>query len=164
MNVHVLERTQWLATDPATAWDFFSQPANLNAITPPDLGFHIVRGAGDPLHAGQIIEYRIRVAPLCHLSWLTVIPVVDPGRAFVDEQRAGPYRLWHHRHAFSPENGGVRMTDRIHYALPLGCLGSPVHRWFVRPKLEHIFAFRSRELCRRFPGSHEAEDPAAQRT
>jgi ligand-binding SRPBCC domain-containing protein len=150
MTLHHLAQEQILPISLQTAWEFFSSPRNLDAITPPDLGFRIVRLHSDTMHEGQIIEYRVKVAPAVWIPWVTEIKAVEEGRAFIDEQRAGPYRFWHHRHLFEAVEGGVKMTDLIHYALPFGPLGSIAHALFVRRKLEWIFGFRREELARRF--------------
>lgn len=150
MRIHLLEREQFLPVPVDVAWEFFSAPANLDAITPPELGFRITSRPEPAMYDGQIITYRVRIAPWTWIDWVTEIKSVETRRAFVDEQRFGPYRLWHHRHEFREEPGGVRMIDRVHYALPLPPFGELVHRWFVRPKLERIFDFRERELAGRF--------------
>jgi len=149
--IHSLFQEQILPIPPAEAWEFFSSPRNLDAITPPDLGFRIVHCPSEKMHEGQIIEYRVKVAPGVWIPWVTEIKSVDEGRSFVDEQRFGPYKFWHHRHAFEPAEGGVKITDQVHYALPFGPLGSIVHALFVRRKMEWIFRFRRQELERRFP-------------
>ena len=152
MKLHTLEQEQFLPIPPEDAWAFFSTPRNLDAITPPDMGFRIESGGDEPLHDGQIITYRIRLAPLVEVSWITVIQSVEPGHAFVDEQRFGPFKFWHHRHVFEPVEGGTRIHDRVHYALPFGPLGSLVHILVVRRQLERIFQYRRDILARRFGG------------
>lgn len=149
--IHILEQVQVLPLSMEAAWTFFSSPANLDEITPPELAFQTESGHTDPMHEGQIVIHRVKVAPGVHVRWVTEIKAVDEGRAFVDEQRFGPYKFWHHRHTFEPVDGGVRMCDRVHYELPFGPLGELVHALFVRQKLERIFAFRREELARRFP-------------
>lgn len=152
MKVHVLEQEQELPVGLDQAWDFFSSPRNLDAITPPELGFRIVHCPGERIYEGQIITYRVKLAPAVWVPWVTEIKAVREGRSFIDEQRAGPYRFWHHRHSFEEVNGGIRMHDLVHYALPLGPLGSLAHRLVVRAKLERIFAFRRQMLAGQFRG------------
>ncbi len=149
--VHELHRTQWVEADPGIVWDFFSDPRNLNALTPPSMHFEI---QGDParMYAGQLISYRIRLAPGVRVSWLTEICHVNPGRYFVDEQRRGPYALWYHQHHFEPRDGGVELTDRVTYALPFGPLGSLVHVVWVRRQLRQIFDYRADAVRSRFGG------------
>jgi ligand-binding SRPBCC domain-containing protein len=150
MKIHRLEQQQILPIPIGEAWDFFSSPANLDAITPPDLGFQITSKPEPRMYQGQIITYRVRIAPLLWLPWVTEIKCVEQGRSFIDEQRFGPYAFWHHRHLFEPADGGVLMTDTVHYGLPFGPLGGIAHAVFVRRKLAWIFGFRKRILEKRF--------------
>ncbi len=151
MTLHHLAQEQTLPISLAEAWDFFSSPRNLDAITPPDLGFRIVHCPSEKMHEGQIIEYRVKVAPAVWVPWVTEIKAVEEGRAFIDEQRFGPSQFWHHRHTFEEVAGGVKLGDLIHYALPFGPFGAIAHRLFVRRQMEGIFKFRQAELERRFP-------------
>src|SRR6476620_5060191 len=106
------------------AWSFFSNPANLQAITPSDLGFRIIsKYHGDKMYPGQIIEYKVSPLLGIPMYWMTEITHVEPGKYFVDEQRFGPYALWHHQHHFKEIDGGVEMTDIVNYRIPLGFLG-----------------------------------------
>jgi ligand-binding SRPBCC domain-containing protein len=150
MKLHTLEQEQTLPITLDEAWDFFSSPANLDAITPDDLGFHITSPLAGKMFDGQIITYQVRIAPFVHVSWVTEIKCVEEGRAFVDEQRFGPYKFWHHRHEFEAVPGGVLMRDKVHYALPFGPFGAIAHALFVRRKLEWIFGFRRKLLAERF--------------
>lgn len=150
--IHTLEQSQFLPITPAEAWDFFSSPANLDEITPDDLGFKIVYQPGERMYEGQIIEYRVMVFPGIWLPWVTEIKTVREGESFVDEQRFGPYKFWHHRHTFEETEGGVLMKDIVHYALPFWPFGEIGHGIFVRPKLERIFGFRKEILEKRFGG------------
>ncbi len=150
MKLHTLEQKQTLPISLDEAWEFFSSPANLDAITPDDLGFHITSPLAGKMFDGQIITYRVRIAPLIHVTWVTEIKCVEECRAFVDEQRFGPYKFWHHRHEFEAVPGGVLMRDKVHYALPFGPFGAIAHALFVRRKLEWIFAFRRKLLVSRF--------------
>ncbi len=152
MTLHTLRQEQILPITPGQAWAFFSSPGNLNEITPPDLGFEITSPPEPRMREGQIITYRIRIAPFVRVTWVTEIKCVEEGRSFVDEQRFGPYKFWHHRHEFEAVDGGVRMRDVVRYALPFGPLGSIAHALFVRRRLEWIFAYRKRVLAARFGG------------
>lgn len=151
MTLHNLEQEQLLPIGIEEAWEFFSSPANLNEITPADLGFEITSPPEPRMYDGQIITYRVRIAPLIHVPWVTEIKCVDEGRSFIDEQRFGPYKFWHHRHTFEATPGGTLMRDKIHYALPFGPLGTIAHALFVRRKLEWIFRYRKQILAERFP-------------
>lgn len=149
--MHSLIKTSWIPTSLERAWEFFSSPDNLSCITPQDLDFHILdRSQSMKMFAGQIIEYTVKPFPLYTVHWITEITHVEPMKFFVDEQRFGPYRFWHHKHFFSPENGGVRMQDIIHYKLPFGVLGAAIEPFLVRPKLEEIFSFREEQIKKIF--------------
>lgn len=150
MRIHRLEQRQRLPISLETAWEYFSSPANLNEITPPELGFRITSPSEPAMYEGQIITYRVKVAPLIWIGWVTEIKSVVARRTFIDEQRFGPYKFWHHRHVFEETDGGVIMTDVVHYALPFGWIGALAHVLFVRSKLKRIFDFRRRMLEERF--------------
>jgi ligand-binding SRPBCC domain-containing protein len=145
-----LHRVQDLPIDLDTAWAFFSDPANLSQITPAWLALRIASGAVPEMHPGLIIEYRVHHFSGFQTGWITEITHVDRPHLFVDEQRFGPYRFWHHLHQFHPIDAGVRMTDRVHYALGLGPVGRLVERLYVRSRLEAIFDFRRDALSRIF--------------
>ena len=129
----------------SAVWAFFASPKNLNALTPPSLRFQLL-GEAPPMYAGQMISYRIRVAPLVRLRWLTEIVHLEPGRYFVDEQRIGPYRVWHHEHHFKEVKGGVLMTDFLYYAMPLGALGRLANAAMVKNKVKKIFEYREKAI------------------
>lgn len=150
MRLHRFEQTQILPVSPQEAWDFFSVPENLDSITPDDLGFHTTSPPEGPIYEGRILTHRIRIAPLIHVDWVTEIKAVDPGRSFVDEQRAGPYRMWHHRHLLEACPEGTRVNDLVHYALPFGPCGAIAHTLFVRSKIASIFATRRHMLEKHF--------------
>ncbi|NIP94275.1 MAG: SRPBCC family protein [Akkermansiaceae bacterium] len=150
MRVHQFEQEQVLPIGLDEAWEFFSTPRNLDAITPDELAFRIERCDEGPMFEGQIITYRIRLAPLVWTRWVTEIKAVEPRRAFVDEQRAGPYRFWHHRHSFEEVAGGVRMCDVVNYAIGFGPVGELAHVLFVRKELRRIFGYRREILEKRF--------------
>ena len=99
---------------------------------------------------GQLITYKVKVVPLVTMTWVTEIKCVDDGKSFIDVQLFGPYRLWHHRHTFEEIEGGVLMTDLVHYVMPMGFIGE-IARWlFVGKKLERVFAFRRKVLQEKF--------------
>ena len=150
MKIHTLEKQQTLPVSLSEAWAFFSKPANLEKITPADIGFEITSPLAEKMFDGQIITYRVKIAPLLRITWVTEIKCVVEGRSFVDEQRFGPYKFWHHRHEFEPAPGGVLMRDKVHYALPCGPFGALAHAIFVRRKLAWIFACRQRILIEHF--------------
>jgi ligand-binding SRPBCC domain-containing protein len=142
LSVHVLRREQRLPRAPDTVFEFFADAHNLEAITPPWLGFRVVTPRPIDMRPGALIEYRLRLHGV-PLRWHTRIAVWDPPNRFVDVQVRGPYRLWHHTHDFEPAgDGGTVMRDTVRYALPLGSLGALAHRLLVRDNLAAIFDFR----------------------
>ena len=143
---HVLRREQRLPGTPEEVFPFFADAGNLEAITPPWLGFHVVTPRPIEMRAGALIDYRLRLHGL-PIAWLTRIEEWVPSERFVDLQLTGPYRLWHHTHEFRANpGGGTLMTDTVRYALPLGPLGSLAHRVLVRRDLERIFDYRARAV------------------
>ncbi|MCO6176099.1 SRPBCC family protein [Flavobacterium sp. NRK F10] len=146
MQIYRLHRTQKLPIALNDAWDFFSDPKNLKRITPDYMGFEIISGAEKKIYPGQIIQYLVSPVLKIKTKWVTEITHVVPQEFFVDEQRFGPYALWHHKHFFKSINGGVEMEDIVDYKLPYGFIGQLVHPVLVKPKLEEIFKYRERKL------------------
>jgi len=144
MKLHRLDAVQKLPVSLAEAWAFAADPRNLARITPPSMRFDLTSEPPERMYAGMLITYRVRPLLGVPVSWVTEITHVDEGRLFVDEQRFGPYRFWHHQHLFREIEGGVEMRDIVHYALPPG--GGAVRRFLVAPRLAEIFAFRRRAL------------------
>jgi len=143
MATFSLKTVQLIPVDIDTAWEFFSNPANLQAITPKNLGFKILsKHHGDTMYPGQIIEYKVSPVLGIPMYWMTEITHVKDKEFFVDEQRFGPYQLWHHQHHFKVVEGGVEMTDIVHYRNPLGFLGNIANTLFVKAQLKQIFEFR----------------------
>ncbi len=137
-----INEEQFLPVNPDKCWEFFSNPANLEKISPPDMQFKINSGGDEKMFAGQIITYRIKISPLLTLRWVTEITHVDNRNYFIDEQRFGPYKFWHHLHRFTEVNDGVKMEDIVHYELPFGPIGELVHALFIKRKLRKIFEYR----------------------
>ena len=149
LRLHVLRREQRLPGTPDEVFPFFADALNLEAITPPWLGFRVVTPEPVEMRPGALIEYRLKLRGL-PLSWLTRIDEWVPGERFVDLQLAGPYALWHHTHEFAPDgDGGTVMRDTVRYALPFGPVGALAHRVLVRRDLAAIFDFRHAEVARR---------------
>ncbi|MEM1319930.1 MAG: SRPBCC family protein [Bacteroidota bacterium] len=142
MKIHQLKRIQILPISMEQAWDFFSNPKNLNEITPPDLNFQILSGADQRMYAGQLIRYHINPILNIPMQWVTEITHCEEHRYFIDEQRFGPYSLWHHQHHFKEVKGGIEMIDLLHYKLPMGLLGNLLAGWYVKGKVEYIFDYR----------------------
>jgi ligand-binding SRPBCC domain-containing protein len=129
------------------AWAYFSNPANLANITPDNMGFKTIsKYHGDTMYAGQVIEYRVSPVLGIPLYWMTEITHVDDKKYFVDEQRYGPYSMWHHQHHFKAIEGGVEMTDIVHYKLPMWFLGDIANTLFVNKQLNGIFDYRFKKV------------------
>lgn len=143
MAAHSFKKVQHIPVSLSEAWDFFSLPDNLQKITPDGMGFRVIsKHHGDKMYAGQIIEYKVKPLLGIPLYWMTEITQVKDKEYFIDEQRYGPYRLWHHQHHFREIPGGVEMKDIVHYRLPLGFIGRIANRLIVAKKLEQIFRYR----------------------
>ena len=150
MKLYRLRATQQLPITPEDAWNFLSNPENLQKITPGHMGFQILSGAERPMYPGQIIQYKVSPVPGITTRWVSEITHVEPGSYFVDEQRFGPYSLWHHKHFIKKVDGGVLMEDIVDYKLPLGFLGRLAHPIFVRKQLTGIFRHREKALTDMF--------------
>jgi len=150
MKIYTLHAKQNLPISREQAWQFLSDPKNLKVITPDYMGFNIQSGADRTMYAGQIIEYI--VTPILGIKnrWVTEITHVVDQEYFVDEQRFGPYALWHHKHFIKEIEGGVEMEDLLHYKLPFGYLGQLAHPFLVKPKLDEIFEYRKNKLVELF--------------
>lgn len=150
MKVYQLHSKQKLPISPNDAWNFLSDPKNLKLITPDFMGFDIISGADREMFPGQIIEYVVKPVLGIPNKWVTEITHVVDQKYFVDEQRFGPYSLWHHKHFLKEIDGGVEMEDIIHYKVPFGLLGQLVHPILVKPKLNQIFEYRKNKLVELF--------------
>ena len=150
MKIYRLETIQNLPISKSHAWDFLSNPKNLKRITPDYMGFKIINGTADKMYAGQIIQYRVTPVMRIPTKWVTEITHVDDGNYFVDEQRFGPYSLWHHKHFIKAIKNGVEMKDIIDYKIPLGIIGRIAQPILVAPKLKEIFEYRKNALIELF--------------
>ena len=146
MKIYRLRSLQNLPISQKEAWNFLSDPKNLKVITPDYMGFEILSGGDRPMYPGQIIQYLVTPLAGVKTKWVTEITHVKEGEYFVDEQRFGPYSLWHHKHFIKPIDGGVEMEDIIDYKLPFGFLGQLVHPFMVKSKLDEIFEYRRKKL------------------
>ena len=148
--VYRLSSKQKLPISVDKAWEFLSSPKNLKTITPAYMSFDILSGADKPMFAGQIIQYIVTPVLGIKTNWVTEITHVVDKHYFVDEQRFGPYSLWHHKHFIKEIDGGVEMEDIIDYKVPFGFLGRLVHPFLVKPKLTEIFNHRTKKLIELF--------------
>ncbi len=150
-KVYRLKTIQKIPVSLQEAWDFFSKPKNLSEITPKELDFNIISlYHGEEMYPGQIIEYKVKPLLGIPVYWMTEITHVEKERYFVDEQRFGPYSLWHHQHHFKAIPGGVEMTDIVHYKIPFGFLGDIAQWLFVNKNLQKIFTCRELAVAQRF--------------
>lgn len=128
-------------------WNFISCPNNLKTITPDYMGFEVVtKGLSETMYPGMVIGYKVSPLAGIKLNWLTEITHVVEGSYFVDEQRVGPYSIWHHQHKIQPFEGGVLMTDIVTYKPPFGWFGILLNTLVIKNKLAEIFAFRTKKM------------------
>ena len=146
MRIHEYQSELWLPLPPEQLFSFFADAANLDAITPPWLHFHIVTPPPIAMREGAQIDYRLRVHGI-PLRWRTRINAWQPSHRFVDEQIRGPYLQWIHEHTLEARDGGTLACDVVRYAVPFYFIA---HRWLVRPDVEKIFKYRAEALKRRF--------------
>lgn len=147
--IYRLEDTQIVPAPLEKTWDFFSQPLNLKEITPQGFGFEVLGNPEKKIYPGQLIEYRVRPLFGIPLRWLTEITHVRELEYFCDEQRAGPYRIWHHEHFFEKTRGGTLMRDIVTYVLPFGLAGR-IARPLVQQRLRGVFEYRRKAVVRIF--------------
>lgn len=147
MGFYQFKKTQEINASLEEVWKFISDPANLKKITPDYMGFNIIsKDVPSEMYAGMIISYK--VSPLFGIktTWVTEITHVKENSYFVDEQRVGPYKIWHHQHFIEPVANGTLMTDIVSYQPPLGFLGSIANKLIIKGKLQEIFEYRTKVL------------------
>ena len=141
-GIYTLQVRQELPISLEDAWEFFSLPANLSKITPAEMKFEITSGNSNKIYQGQIISYRISPFAGLNMNWVTEITSVVENHLFVDEQRYGPYKMWHHEHHFEETSNGTLIMDKVSYKLPFGIIGHWTHKLFIKKQLFRIFNFR----------------------
>lgn len=152
MAFYQFHREQLVNTSLNELWDFISSPKNLKKITPPEMGFDIrTPDLPEDVYAGMIISYTVRPLWGIPINWVTEITQVVPQQYFVDEQRVGPYAIWHHQHIIEPAEKGVLMKDIVSYSPPLGPLGRMANALIIRKKLQQIFDHRTLAFNEIFP-------------
>lgn len=142
----------WLPQAPEELFAFFSDAHNLQVITPAFLRFHVLTPKPIDMHAGTLIEYRLKVRGV-PIRWLTKITEWEPPHRFVDEQLRGPYRLWQHEHSFTEHDGATKIRDHLEFRSRGGPVAPILHRLFVNRDVESIFQYRTRVLSERFGNS-----------
>lgn len=146
MALFQLKTTQVIPANIDVVWNFISSPRNLKEITPDYMGFDITSHPTDKMYPGQIIKYEVSPLLGIKMNWVTEITHVRNKRFFVDEQRMGPYKIWHHQHHLEETEEGVKMTDIVSYAPPFGILGKWLNRFVIRKKLNEIFEYRHKKI------------------
>ena len=150
MKIYTLKKKQKLPISLDAAWDFFANPKNLAVITPDSMNFNIISSDEKKMFAGQIIQYTVTPLLGIKTKWVTEITHLVNNEYFVDEQRFGPYELWHHKHFLKEIPGGVEIEDVVDYKVPMGILGQIVHPFLVKPRLKQIFEYRNNKLIELF--------------
>lgn len=150
MAFYQFKVTQIIPATKSSVWDYISTPVNLQKITPGYMNFEITSDVPEKMHAGLIISYRVSPLPFYRTSWLTEITHIHAEDYFVDEQRMGPYRLWHHQHHLKEIEGGTEMTDIVTYIPPFGFLGAIANTLFIKTQLQKIFDYRKTALEKHF--------------
>jgi ligand-binding SRPBCC domain-containing protein len=145
--LHTIQTKQVIKSDLNTVWEFISSPKNLAKITPEYMGFDILGNlGGEKMYSGQIIEYYVKPIAGIKMHWVTEITHVKDKEYFVDEQRFGPYTLWHHKHFLKEVPGGIEMVDIVHYKVPFGIFGKLANILFIKKQLKTIFDFRFQKM------------------
>ncbi len=158
-KVYHIKTVQKIPVGMAQAWDFFSSPMNLKDITPAELDFKVTTPPfGVKMYPGQVIEYTIKPVLGIPLYWMTEITHVKDNAYFVDEQRYGPYSMWHHQHHFTAIPGGVEMVDIVHYKIPFWVAGDIANTIFVKAELTKIFSYRFKAVEEKF-GTWPGQQP-----
>jgi ligand-binding SRPBCC domain-containing protein len=151
MAFYQFTATQKIPASIDQVWDFISSPKNLKEITPAYMGFEITSaGLPEKMYPGMVISYKVSPLLGIKMTWVTEITHVENHRYFVDEQRMGPYTMWHHQHKIEAIEGGVLMTDIVSYQPPLGFLGAIANALFIKGKLKEIFDFRTVAVEKKF--------------
>jgi len=151
MAFYQLIKTQKLPASIEEIWYFISTPGNLEKITPENMGFIVTsKNGSEKMYPGMIITYKVSPLLGIKLNWMTEITHVKDFEYFVDEQRIGPYSMWHHQHKIEPFDGGVLMTDIVTYQPPFGFLGAIANSMIIKTRLQQIFDYRSVALEKRF--------------
>ena len=150
MKIFKIHTKQKLPITIEEGWGFLSNPKNLSCITPNYMKFKITDCDFKPVYQGQIIQYTVRPLLNIPLKWVTEITHVVNENYFVDEQRFGPYSLWHHKHFLREIDGGIEMEDIIHYKIPLGFIGEFLNFLFIKNQLKEIFEYRKNKLIEIF--------------
>lgn len=152
-KLYRIETEQFIPISLDKAWEFFSSPDNLKEITPDHMGFDITSKSGEKMYPGMLITYVVTPFLGIGMRWCTEISHVKDKSYFIDQQRFGPYNMWHHQHHFKETEGGVIMNDIVNYGIPLGPLGQIANSIFVKNQLKGIFDYRIEAVEKLWPVS-----------
>lgn len=150
MGVYTLKASQKIPASKEEVWDFISSPKNLKEITPDYMGFEIQTELPEKMYPGMMIQYKVSPILGIKMTWVTEITHVEHEKFFVDEQRVGPYSMWHHQHHIQEIPGGILMEDIIDYQPPMGLLGDIANSLFIARQLNEIFTYRKQAIEKRF--------------
>jgi|TARA_B100000953_G_scaffold65793_1_gene52623 hypothetical protein len=162
MKIYELVKTQVIDSSIDNVFDFFAKPENLKTITPEKLSFNIITPTPITMDKGTVIDYTIRLFGI-QVHWRALITRYDPPHEFIDEQIKGPYNFWYHTHKFKEVEGGVEISDRVNYSIPMGVFGQVLHFLWIKRDLEKIFSHRKRIIDNIFVKNCPDEDEAHER-
>ncbi|MEQ9262715.1 MAG: SRPBCC family protein [Owenweeksia sp.] len=146
-NMYVFRQVQHIPVSLEQAWTFFSNPANLARLTPPQMNFKVLgEDLPDEVYEDLIVRFRVAALPGFRVNWTSVISKVVPMVYFADVQVEGPFKYWHHQHSFRETDTGVEITDELHYLPPFGIIGKLFHPLIVKRKLSETFEYRYQKI------------------
>jgi ligand-binding SRPBCC domain-containing protein len=154
VKVHQIKQTQQLPISLTEAWEFFSTPANLLDLTPTSMQLTAINQPAEKMYPGMISTYELKPVPGVKFTWVTEITHIEDNVRFVDEQRSGPFRFWHHEHALKEIQGGTEVTDTLHYAIPFHFAGEIANKLFIEKEIHAVFAYRYYKLKEKFGAFH----------
>ena len=146
MKMYTLTSSQHLPVSREEAWNFLSNPAQLENITADNMSFQVMDVLPQKMYEGMIIRYQIQLFWKIRMHWVTEITHMEEGTMFVDEQRFGPFRFWHHEHRLIETEDGTKMQDTVHYVMPFSIIGRIAHHIHIHQMLEDIFTFRKQQI------------------
>lgn len=142
MKIYTLEQKQTLPISLEVAWEFFANPQNLTKLTPDWMQLTIKGDVPQKMYEGLIMTQEVKPLFGIPLTWVTEITHIKEEAYFIDEQRIGPYKFWHHEHRLKETEAGVELIDTLHYAMPFGIIGRMIHELSVKQKVAEVFRYR----------------------
>lgn len=101
--------------------------------------------ASDLLGPGAVVTWEATHFG-ARIRLMSKITQYDAPRSFEDEQIAGPFHSFWHRHEFSAENGITVMTDLVRYRAPFGLVGTLAERVLLDRYLRALLERRAAHL------------------